>query len=213
MSKIRISASVALTLLLLVGCVPLPVVGWTPVFLAGSTDFDLPDYSLGPVSSDQFPGLVKTAIPADRGEAILFGRVDMAFRADNHVIDFSAVAVLSETDILLLKWHETEDRYDILARLEYSEIQSVEMTTWGVGRHIWLCLAKTEFVLAGQRHAVQPLVSMVFIKPSGLLQDGDRSETAFALLHEKIDPNEGACDSPYERTDRNIGTGSQGFSE
>jgi hypothetical protein len=213
MSEIRFLAPLLLSFFLLAGCVPVPIVGWTPVYVAGPMGFDLPGYSLGPVSSDQFPDLVGTALPADEGQALLFGRVEMILGADNHDYLFSAVAVLSDTDILLLKWYEPEDRYKILARLPYSEILSVSINTWGLGRSIYLCLATTEFVLAGQDHAIEPRVSMAFIEPSGFLQDRERSEAAFALLQGKIDPIDGACETPVEMTDGGVDTLPPGLSE
>ena len=182
--------------LLLDGCVPVPVAGWTPVFVGGATDFDLPDYSLGPVSSDQFADLVATAIPAEEGEVLLFGRVEMTFRDGYRTHLFSAVAVMSETDVLLLKWHEPGNQYRILARLPYSGILEVAINTLGLGAAIHMCLATNEFVLADRSHGIDQMISMTFIEPSGFFQDTERSEAAFAVLQQKIRPADRACEKP-----------------
>jgi len=201
--KIPFTPLVALLLavFLLVGCVPVPVAGWTPVFVGGPTGFDLPDYSLGPVSSDRFADLIATAMPVEEGEVLLFGRVELAFRKDFHGHLFSAVAVMSDTGILLLKWYEPEDRYRIVARLSYSDIQEIAINTLGLGAAIHMCLAIKEFVLADESHAIDPMVSMTFIRPSGFIQDTDRSEAAFAVLQEKIHPTDGGCVKSAETMD------------
>jgi len=134
----RFLAAALFTALLLVGCVPVPVVGWTPVFVggptAGSADLKQPDYSLGPVSSDQFPDLVKNAIPPSEGAVHLAGRVELLLLSDNRTYILDAVGSLTDAGIALLRWYEPEKQYRILARIPYSHILSLSSNRLGFGR-------------------------------------------------------------------------------
>jgi len=208
MSEIRILASVLLSFFLLVGCVPVPVVGWTPVFVggptAGWTDIDQADYSLGPVSSDQFPDLVKNAIPPSEGAAHLVGRVELLLFLDNRSYILSAVGSLTDTGIVLLRWYEPGEQYRILATLPYSDILSFSRNSLGFGRMINFCLATRVFAWGDQTYEGGQRPSMSFVEPSGIYQDVEKTDAALNLLQEMIKPVDGACDSPNETTDGGI---------
>jgi len=205
MSDTRFLASVLLTFFLLVGCIPVPVVGWTPVFVGGPatgwTDIDLPDYSLGPVSSDQFPDLVKNAIPPSEGAVHLVGRVELLLRLDNRSYILSAVGSLTDTGITLLRWYEPEEQYRILATVPYSDILSFSSNTLGFGRMVNFCLGTRVFTWGDQTYDIDQRPSMSFVKPSGAYQDVEKTDAALSLLQEKVKPVDGACDSPDETTD------------
>jgi hypothetical protein len=195
---IRFLASVPLTLFLLVGCVPLPIAGWVPVGGAGLKTLDLPDYSRGPVSSEQFPDLVRKAIPPGEGTMHVFGSAELILREGNRGVIVSAVASLSDTAILVLMWHEPDEQYEMVARVPYSDILSVSTNSWGLGRTIYLCLATSQLVLGDETHEIDQQASLSFIKDSGVFQDVEKSETGLLLLQEKITPIDGACDEPDE---------------
>ena len=203
MSKHYILATVLVALFLLSGCVitPLTVIGSTPLLVRGPKTFDLPNYSLGPVSSDQFSDLLEKAIPPNEGVVHLFGPANLSLSKDNRYYSLSAVAALSDSAILLLKWYEPEKQYKLLARLPYSEILSVSTNSWGLGRVIYLCLATTEFALGDHTHAIDQRADMTFDKPSRIFQDVEKAKAAFSLLQEKIKPIDGACDARVEETD------------
>jgi len=208
MSDARFLASSLLLVFLLVGCVPLPVIGWTPVFVggpvAGLVDFDQPDYSLGPVSADQFPDLVKNAIPPDEGEVHLVGRVELLLLLDNRTYILSAVGSLTDAGIALLKWYEPEEQYRILAKLPYSDILSFSGNSVGFGRAVKLCLATRVFAWGDRTYEIGQPTSVSFVKPSGMYQDVEKTDAAIKLLQEKIKPIAGACEEPVEATDGSI---------
>jgi len=208
MSELRLLAAALLTALLLVCCVPVPVVGWTPVFVggptAGSADLEQPDYSLGPVSSDQFADLVKEAIAPSEGEVHLVGRVEVLLLSENRTYILGAVGSLTDAGIALLRWYEPEKQYRILARLPYSDILSLSSNSLGFGRTIKLCLATSAFAWGDHTYAIGQPTSMSFVQPAGAHHDVEKTDAAIKLLQEKITPIEGACDSPAERTDGNI---------
>jgi len=204
----RFLAAALFTALLLVGCVPVPVVGWTPVFVggptAGSADLKQPDYSLGPVSSDQFPDLVKNAIPPSEGAVHLAGRVELLLLSDNRTYILDAVGSLTDAGIALLRWYEPEKQYRILARLPHSGILSLSSNSLGFGRTIKLSLATSVFAWGDQTYAIGQPTSMSFVQPSGPHHDVAQTDTAIKSLQEKKTPIESACDSPIESTDGNI---------
>ena len=90
---------------------------------------DIPNYSIGPVSSDGFPSLVKDAIPSDKGKIHVFGKAEwFGFYISSKSLHFTTpyflgVAALTDTDILLLLWDEDEQRYKIVERMPYEEIR------------------------------------------------------------------------------------------
>ena len=116
----------------------------------------MPDYSLGPVSSDEFPDLLNDAIPASEGQVHVHGKVHWGgfrdarpYPVTNRYI--SAVAAITDTDILLLKWYEPERRYAIVKRVPYSEILSVSRDSSVL---IYLYFADREMSLGGTNYAI-----------------------------------------------------------
>ena len=73
MAKIYVYAVSLFILVSLTGCVPMPI------------KMKVPDYSIGPVSSEDFPNLVQSAIPANKGEVRIFGKLGFN-RSTQHFI-------------------------------------------------------------------------------------------------------------------------------
>ena len=143
----------------------------------------------------------------------LFGRAELSLQLDNRFYILIAVASLSDSNILLLKWYEPDEQYRILARLPYSDVLSLSANSVGLGRTIYLCLATTEFAWGDQSYAIEQRAHMTFIKPSGSRHDVEKTESALYLLQEKAIPIEGACDAPAESIDGGLEAASQAFSE
>ena len=205
--------TVTLALFLLSGCVALPLPGvglvFAPVPLSGAENLDLSDYSLGPVSFQQFPDLIRDAIPPSEGAVHVSGRAELWLLLDNRSYNLPAVASLTDTGIVLLKWYEPEEHYEILARLPYSNILSVSTNRRGLGRIAYLCLATTVFAWGDQTYTIGQQASMSFIRPTGIYQDTERTEAAISVLQEMIEPVDGACDAPAEETERSVEAASQ----
>jgi hypothetical protein len=205
--------NISLGFCLLSGCVaiPLPGVGlvFAPVPLSGAGNLDMPDYSLGPVSSEQFPDLIRNAIPPSEGAVHVFGRVQLSLLLDGRSYLLSAVAALTDTDMVLLKWYDPEEDYEILARLPYTDILSVSTNSLGLGRIVYLCLATTVFAWGDQTYPMGQHASMSFIKTSGIFADTERTEDAISLLQEMIKPVDGACDAPVEEAEGSVEAASQ----
>ena len=151
----------------------------------------IPDYSLGPVSSDEFPDLLHDAIPASEGEVHVFGRAEWSGFHDSRKFPvvsyiFVPVAAITDTDILLLKWYEPEKRYKIVKRLPYSEILSVSK----VRRAIFLYFEDKEFSLGDKNYIIFGNTTFktlfTFSSPSGFSMDQEKNEAAFFTLNDNI---------------------------
>ena len=151
----------------------------------------MPGYSLGPISSDEFPTLLHDAIPAREGKVHVFGKVTWGGFRDSRNYPavsryFHSVAAITDTDILLLKWHEIEKRYKIVKRLRYSEIQSISK----VGSLIYLYFNDEELSLGNKNYVIYGKTTFKtyfeFAKPSGILIDQEKSEAAFFILKDNI---------------------------
>ena len=162
-----------------------------------SLPVSIPGYSLGPISSDEFPVLLHDAIPASEGEVNVFGKVTWGGFRDSRNYPavsryFHAAAAITDTDILLLNWYETEKRYKIVKRIRYSEILSISKS----GSLIYLYFNDEELSLGNTNYVIYGKTTfktfLQFDKPSGILVDQEKSEAAFLILKDKIKPHESA---------------------
>lgn len=173
-------ATILLLVLSLTGCLGIP-----------PQQVKIPDYSLGPISSDEFPALLHDAIPASEGKVHVFGKVHWGGFRDSRNFPavsryFYSVAAITDTDILLLNWHEIEKRYTIVKRLRYSEIQSISK----VGSLIFLYFNDEELSLGNMNYVIYGKTTfktfLNFTKPAGFLADQEKSEAAFLILKNNI---------------------------
>ena len=173
-------ATILLLVLSLTGCLGIP-----------PQQVSMPGYSLGPISSDEFPALLHDAIPASEGKVHVFAKVRWGGFRDSRNYPavsryFHSVAAITDTDILLLKWHEIEKRYKIVKRLRYSEIQSISKG----GSLIYLYFNDEELSLGNKNYVIYGTTTFKtyfeFYKPSGFLGDQEKSEAAFFILKDNI---------------------------
>jgi len=166
----------------------------------------IPGYSLGPISSDEFPALLHDAIPASEGKVHVFGNVSWSGFRDSRNYPavsrhFYAAAAITDTDILLLKWYETEKRYKIVKRLRYSEILSVSKN----GSTILLYFNDKDLSLGDKNYVIYGKTTFKtyfgFVKPSGFFTDQEKSEAAFFILKEKIKLHESPPLTPGDSYD------------
>ena len=144
---------------------------------------EIPGYTLGSVSPDEFPVLIHNAIPASEGEVHVFGKAHWS-GLQNGERFIETVAAITDTDILLLMWHEPENQYTIVTRLPFSEILSISAATYGA-RTVYLYFDDKEVLLGDQSYKVEGKTSFDFIKPSrGLYRE--KNEAVFLFLQDKI---------------------------
>ena len=156
-----------------------------------------PEYSLGPVSSQEFSILLQEAIPADEGEVHVAGQIEwFGLESTGHFPGvgryLKGVAAITDTDILLLGWHEPEEQYKIVARIPYSEINAISTSSKGVGRAISLYFEDQELSLGDRDYKMGRRTFINFVKPSSIWVNKQKNEVAYNLLKDKI--------KPYEKT-------------
>jgi len=222
MPRFRLLSLKVVLLVSLTGCFPLSAVDVGLLVLTlpggvGTGQTELTGYTIGPVSSEDFPDLLLKAIPAIEGEVKLFGRVQWTGLMNikqsrfNHL---QTVTAFTNTDILSLWWYEEDEQYRILLRLPYSEIQSVSFEKSGFGATIKLCHEVGVLLLDDQKYSIDQATRLNFLNQNGMLEDTIKTEEAFGFLEGKIKPQEGLnntpkpCEGDQEPTNEN-----QGFSE
>ena len=149
---------------------------------------EIPGYSLGPVSSDEFPALLHNAIPASAGVVYFTGRaqwtgLENVNQPSNSVVQ--SVAAITDFQVLFLWWSEQDERYEILIRLPYSEIYSLDLKTPGIGALIRVCHEDKEIMIGDQKLSIDQETNFNFLK-SGFTGDAEKTKKAFVFLDKKI---------------------------
>lgn len=160
---------------------------------------EISGYTRGPVSSDEFPALLHNAIPASEGEVRFFGKAQWSGLQNGERYYATVVAAITDTDILLLMWHEPENQYTIMTRLPFSEILSISTTTYGHGT-VYLYFDDREVLFGDQSYKVEGKTSFDFVKPSGFLYR-EKNEAVFLFLQDKIKLHESYDPTPGQSFD------------
>lgn len=141
---------------------------------------EMPDYSLGPASSENFSALVQNAIPYPASEIHVVGNATWSgfsgspgFAATSPY--FSGVIALTDTDILLLLWNENEDQYEIVKTVSYSELTIIPSKSFR------LYFKKPEFSF-GERIYTADLATYLRYMKTGNWSTHDKSKNEDALL-------------------------------
>ncbi len=125
MARIHVHAIRFVILILLTGC------GGPIIFYM---EMKAPGYSIGPISSKEFSGLVKNAIPKDKGKLRVFGKAYWGEFGDRNIFvsrHFSGIAALTDSNILLLLFNDDDQRYEILTQVPYRFISYDPRRGWG----------------------------------------------------------------------------------
>ncbi len=201
----RVSRLIISTLMLisLAGCYAamLPTIGMAVLTAPGSTmikELKLPDYTRGPVSSDEFSVLLQQGVSRNGGKVYLSGPVEIwGLTKKNTRFYFHAIGALSDTDFLVLGWHEHEKRYKKLMQLPYSGLLSVSTKGSRRSTTVLLCLGSKELMLGEQYYGIDLKLRIDFLKPQRLWAiDKEKNRAAIAILQERIVPQDGACQPP-----------------
>jgi len=182
---------------------------------------DLPGYSLGPVSSDGVQELVLNAIPASDGNVYFTGRgqwtgLENVNQPSSRMIQ--SIVGISDSQILFLWWREPDGPYETLIRLPYSEIYSVDLSTFGLGAVIKFCHEDNEILIGDQIISIDHETRFNFLK-SGFFGDAEKTKEAFVFLENKIILKEGLehlpspCEDVVESDAEDQGFGEDDFTE
>lgn len=180
MAKIYVYAVSLFILVSLTGCGPQPI------------KMKVPGYSIGPVSSEDFPDLIQSAIPANKGEVRIFGKADLMGFSKNsgglHFVApyFSGVAALMDTDILLLLYNEDEQRYEILTQLSYTGISFDPKHGRRAGGPLCLYIEEPEFSIGEKSYTPYEKTLLGFTGPTGFWNDREKNKLAHLLFEEKV---------------------------
>lgn len=222
MPRFRLLCLNVVLLVSLAGCFPLSALDVGLLVLSmpggvGTGKTNLTGYTIGPVSSENFPDLLLKAIPDSEGEVNLFGRVQWTGLTNIKQSRFSilqTVAAFTNTDILSLWWYEEDEQYRILLRLPYSDIQSVSFEKSGFGATMKLCHNVGELLLEDQKYSIGQSTRLNFLNQNGMLEDAIKTEEAFGFLEDKIKPQEGLNSTPKPcEGDQQPAVEYQGFGE
>ncbi len=178
MAKFYLLLINVLLLFTLTGCTPIYTNGG--FYIAGVLpEVPTPNYTIGPVSSPEFPVLLHNAIPSTEGKVHIFGQVEWWLPIRPFTPRFlRGVAAITDTSILLLKWYEPEARFEVLKRFPYSEIVSVSLKGFGLARYIHVQHKDLSF--GDQHYGSAQETSFNFVR--GIWLDREKTEAAFALL-------------------------------
>ena len=152
-----------------------------------------PNYSAGPVSSDDFPILVKDAVPREKGKIHFFGNASWHGFYDPtrslYVTDpyFSGVAALTDTEILLLLWNEDVRQYEIVEQVPYTEIRFLPEGEWRSTGPLSILTEQTTIAVGGQSYMSRKWTHLGFNLPSGWRIDREKNKQAHLLFEEKVE--------------------------
>ena len=180
MAKTYVYAVSLFILVLLTGCGPAPI------------KMKVPDYSIGPVSSEDFSDLVQSAIPANQGEVRISGKANWLGFSESpgyfHVVApyFSGVTALTDTDIFLLLYNDDEQRYEILTQVSYTGISFDPQHGRRAGGALSLYIEEPDFTVGEKSYTPDERTFLEFTRPTGIRSDTEKNKLAHMLFEEKV---------------------------
>ena len=165
----------------------------TGCYLPPPQKMEMPNFSIGPTSSESFHDLVKYAIPSDQGQIHVFGHANWHWFNDNsktlHFTDpyFSGVVALSDTAVLLLLWNESGLRYEIVEQVPYANIRFQPKHEWGSTGGLTILMDKQNIAIGEQSYTPREKTYLQFILPAGWRIDREKNRQANLLFEEKVE--------------------------
>jgi hypothetical protein len=165
----------------------------TACYVPAPQKMGIPDYSIGPISSDEFPGLVSDAIPSNEGEIHVFGKAQWhGFHDSSKTLHFttpyfSGVAALTDEAILLLMWDEREQNYEIIERVPFSKIKFQPKGERGSAASITILMDESTIKVGEQGYTSFNKTYLQFVLQNGLRVDGEKNRQANLLFEEKVE--------------------------
>lgn len=192
--KLRINIIVLLLTFLLSGCSVISMVDVAVLTLAAPVPgskktTNLPEgFSLKPSSPEDPTNLLLAAIPPELGNVYFAGRVEwtgLSSLKQSVLAVNQSMGAITDLSILFLWWSESHERYEVLIRLPFDDIYSVELWTPGFGTNIRFCHEKGEIPFAEGALSIDPKTTLRILKPSGFV-DADRTREVFSLLEQQF---------------------------
>lgn len=165
---------------------------------AKSGTVKLSGYSLGPVSSQEVTDLLLEAISPDEGTVHFTGQIEwtgLSRLKQSFGESYQSMSAITDFNILFLWWSEASERYDVLMRLPFAEIYSIELWTPGFGTAIRFCLEKDEIPIGDEILGIDRRTTFRVMKP-GVLIDAEKTKEVFKLLDSKVTKKTESQDQP-----------------
>ena len=160
---------------------------------------ELSGYSLGPAPSEEATELLLAAIPPEEGVVHFTGRVEWTglSRLKQSVGElYQSLGAVSDFNILFLWWSEDNERYEVLIRLPFTDIHSIELLTPGFGTAVGLCLEMDEIPVTDEVLVIDRKSTLRVMKP-GVFMDAEKTEELFKVLDSKIIRSMESQDRPH----------------
>jgi hypothetical protein len=148
----------------------------------------LSGYSLKPASSEDATELILEAIPPDEGNVHFTGRVEWTgLRRLKQPVGAlnQSMGAITDSNILFLWWNKAIERYEILIRLPFTEIYSIELWTPGFGTAIRFCHEMDEIPVGGEVLKIDRQSTLRIMKP-GVFIDAEKTREVFVLLDTQL---------------------------
>lgn len=141
--------------------------------------------AIGPTSSPEFPQLIVKAVSKEDGEIRFFGSgnwyanvrgftdIRSSFLA-TPLSPTPGALVITESSIVFQQWDERTQQFDIVKRVPFSDISSVSLDSYGLGRRLVVRKRDLSFD------------SFEFTRAEGNLVDGEKLESAVRFLQDAL---------------------------
>jgi hypothetical protein len=142
--------------------------------------------AIGPISSSEFPQLVARAVPKGDGEIRYYGpgywypnargftgtRSSLLAPPGDQI---PGILVITETAVLFEQWDESVQKFDVIKRLSFAELDEVSLDSYGLNRR--LVLRKRDLSFDSFEFGVS-------------FSDAPKTEAAVAFLRTRIRPSD-----------------------
>jgi len=91
------------------------------------------------------------------------------------------MGAITDFNMLVLWWSESNEQYEVLIRLPFTDIYSIELWTPGFGTAIRFCLARDEIPAGDKILDIDRKSTLRIMKP-GVFIDAEKTEEVFVLL-------------------------------
>lgn len=148
----------------------------------------LSGYSLSPGSEQNATELLLAAVPPEEGSVHFTGRVEWTGLSNmkQSVLSVNqSMSAITDFSFLFLWWSETNERYEVLIRLPFADIYSVELWTPGFATNIRICFEKDEIAFGDEAFAVDRKTTLRVLKSSGFI-DEEKTRKAYTLLEKLL---------------------------
>jgi len=151
-----------------------------------TTMMQVPEHSLGPVSSPDFTELVRDCMVRTGLDAHFSGRASwsgFSGRRGYSALEptFSGVAALTDNYIFLILWDDVDQHYDIVSQIPYEQLSLVPFYDYSIE----LYFNDQEFLFGQEPVTAYMATRFRFLTPSGVT---DRTKTmeAFSFLEARV---------------------------